>query len=83
MLGASMRTTITIQDEILQELMKHTNAKTRTEAVNKALIDWVKRLKTEKLRSLRGKFQIEDNWEKLRAHEIRETRSAYHAKRSR
>jgi Arc/MetJ family transcription regulator len=78
-----MRTTITIQDEILQELMKHTNAKTRTEAVNKALVDWVKRLKTEKLRSLRGKFQIEDNWDKLRALEVQETRSAYHAKRPR
>jgi hypothetical protein len=63
--------------------MQYTQAKTRTEAVNKALADWVQHLKVEKLRASRGKFQIEDNWESLRALEVREKHSTYHAKRSR
>jgi Arc/MetJ family transcription regulator len=78
-----MRTTITVQDAILDKLMEYTHAKTRTEAVNKALTDWVQRLKVEKLRALRGKFQIEDNWETLRALEVREKPGSYNAKRSR
>jgi Arc/MetJ family transcription regulator len=77
-----MRTTVTIPDEFLDELMKYTNAKTRTEAVNRALEDLVRRLKIEKLRSLRGKYPIEDNWKQLRALEIRENR-AHYGKRSR
>lgn len=72
-----MRTTVTVQDEVLDELMKYTGAKTRTEAVNKALEDLIRRLKIEKLRSMRGKFQIEDNWKQLRALEVRESRAVY------
>ncbi len=77
-----MRTTITVQDEVLHDLMKYTDAKTRTEAVNKALKSWVQHLKIEKLRALRGKFQIEDNWKQLRALEVQESRATY-GKRSR
>jgi Arc/MetJ family transcription regulator len=76
-LEADVRTTITVPDEVLGELMKYTNAKTRTEAVNKGLEELIRRLKIEKLRSLRGKFQIEDNWKQLRASEVRENRAAY------
>lgn len=83
MLGEPMRTTITVQDAILDKLMQYTRAKTRTEAVNRALADWVQHLKVEKLRAARGKFQIEDNWESLRALEVREKHSPYHAKRPR
>lgn len=77
-----MRTTITVEDGVMEKLMRYTQAKTRTEAVNRALADWVKHLKIEKLRSLRGKLYMEDNWEKLRSMEIQENRSTY-GKRSR
>jgi Arc/MetJ family transcription regulator len=77
-----MRTTITIEDGVMDKLMKYTGSKTRTEAVNRALTDWVQHLKIEKLRSLRGKLYMEDNWEKLRSMEIQENRTAY-GKRSR
>jgi probable addiction module antidote protein len=40
-------------------------------------IGGIKNLKTEKLRALRGKLYMEDNWEKLRAMEIRENRATY------
>jgi Arc/MetJ family transcription regulator len=77
-----MRTTITVEDGVIEKLMKLTRAKTRTEAVNRALTDWVQHLKIEKLRSLRGKLYMDDNWEKLRSMEIQENRATY-GKRSR
>ena len=77
-----MRTTITVEDSVMEKLMKYTQSKTRTEAVNRALTDWVQHLKIEKLRSLRGKLYMEDNWEKLRSMEIQENRGTY-GKRSR
>ncbi len=72
-----MRTTITVEDEVIEKLMKYTHAKTRTEAVNKALGDWVQHLKVEKLRALKGKLYMEDNWEKLRSLEAQENRATY------
>jgi len=77
-----MRTTITVEDGLMEKLMKYTKSKTRTEAVNRALADWVQHLKIEKLRSLRGKLYMEDNWEKIRSMEIQENRATY-GKRSR
>jgi Arc/MetJ family transcription regulator len=82
MMGAAMRTTITVEDGVMEKLMKYTKSKTQTEAVNRALADWVQNQKLEKLRSLRGKLYIEDNWEKLRAMEIQENKATY-GKRSR
>ena len=51
-----MRTTITIDEAIFSDLMRFTRAKTRTEAINRALGEWVRRKKIEKLKSLRGKL---------------------------
>ncbi len=82
MIGAAMRTTITVEDGVMEKLMKYTKSKTQTEAVNRALADWVQNQKMEKLRSLKGKFYIEDNWESLRAMEIQENKATY-GKRSR
>jgi Arc/MetJ family transcription regulator len=77
-----MRTTVTVEDGVIEKLMKYTKSKTRTEAVNRALVDWVQHLKIEKLRGLKGKLYMEDNWEKLRSMEIHENRATY-GKRSR
>jgi len=72
-----MRTTITVEDGVIEKLMKYTHSKTRTEAVNRALADWVQHLKIEKLRALKGKLYMEDNWEELRSMEIQEKRATY------
>ena len=71
-----MRATITVEDGMMEKLMKYTQSKTRTEAVNRALKDWVQHLMIGKLRSLRGKLYMENNWEKLRSMEIQEARAA-------
>jgi len=72
-----VRTTITVEDDVIEKLMKYTHSKTRTEAVNRALADWVQHLKIEKLRALKGKLYMEDNWEQLRSMEIQEKRTTY------
>jgi len=73
MLEEAMRTTLTISDDILEDLMRFSKAKTRTEAVRLALAEWVRRKRIEKLKSLRGKLPIEGNLEKLRELETEET----------
>lgn len=71
-----MRTTITIDDAIFGELMRFTHAKTRTEAINRALRDWVRQQKIEKLKALRGKLTIE-GLDDLRQLEIEEAQSLH------
>ena len=67
-----MRTTLTLDDSIFTDLMRFTQAKTRTEAVNNALADWVRRKRLDALRGLRGKLQIADDIDALREHDIAE-----------
>jgi Arc/MetJ family transcription regulator len=59
MMEDAMRTTINVDEKILQDLMRFTDAKTRTEAVNHAIAEWVRRKRIELFRAKRGKI----NWE--------------------
>lgn len=61
-----MRTTLNISEEALKKVIALTNAKTKSEAVNKALCDFIRGKCLEKLINLRGKVRLEANWEKLR-----------------
>jgi hypothetical protein len=72
MMEAAMRTTLTVRDDIMRELMKITEAKTQTEAVNRAVADWVRRMKVLRIKSLRGKLIIDGDLDKLRARDIAE-----------
>ncbi len=72
-----MRATINIEKGVMENLMKYTKSKTRAEAVNRALTDWVQHLKLMKLRALRGKLHLENNWKMLRSLEKREFRSTF------
>ena len=72
-----MRTTITIDDGIFDELMDLTQAKTRTEAINLALSEWIRRKKIEKLKALRGKLSLEGDLEDFRQLEVAEAESTY------
>ena len=72
-----MRTTITIDDAIFGELMRFTQAKTRTEAINRALSEWLRRQKIEKLKALRGKLEFAGDLDELRRLEIEEAGSLH------
>ncbi len=67
-----MRTTINIPDQIIDQLMSFSNSLTKTDAVNKAILDWVKYKKIQKIKSLRGKLYIDNNLKNQRLQEITE-----------
>lgn len=69
-----MRTTVTMSDEVAADLMRFTDAKTRTEAVNRAVAEWVRQERVRRLRALRGKLPVEPAYEGSRQAEIREAR---------
>ncbi len=74
-MGVPTRTTVTMSDETLKELMRFSEAKTKTEAVNLALEQWVRLRKMQQLRSLRGELTFEKGIEEIRAADIEELES--------
>ncbi|MDI6751783.1 MAG: type II toxin-antitoxin system VapB family antitoxin [bacterium] len=64
--------TIRIEDRVLQELFLLTHAKTKTEAISKALQEFIKRKGKEKLLSLKGKMNLINDWKELREEELNE-----------
>lgn len=69
-----MRTTVTMSEEVAEDLMRFTEAKTRTEAVNRAVADWVRQERIRRLRSLRGQLPVEPAYAESREAEISETK---------
>jgi len=70
-----MRTTINIPDEFINEIFALSEAVSKTSAVNKALEDWIKNKKRQKLLALRGNIDILDNISELRTMEILEIKN--------
>jgi Arc/MetJ family transcription regulator len=68
-----MRTTINIKDEVIKQVVQYTGAKNMSQAVNEVLENFVREKRRQKLFDLKGKLQLEDNWQKLREMEIDET----------
>jgi len=67
-----MRITIGIDDKIMKELIVLTAAKNKTEAINIAILDYLKRRAKDNLLKMRGKLHLENNWKKLREAEAHE-----------
>ena len=67
-----MRTTINIKDEVIKQVIEYTGAKNMSQAVNEVLETFVREKRKQKLIGLKGKLQLEDNWQKLREMEIDE-----------
>jgi Arc/MetJ family transcription regulator len=67
-----MRTTLNIKDNVIKQVLKLTNAKNKSQAVNEVLEAYVREKQTQKLLDLRGKLHLEDNWERLREMELDE-----------
>ena len=67
-----MRITVTIQDRLMEELMKITDAKTKTMAVNQAVSEWLRTRKIQKIKTLRGKLSVDNTVDDLRKLELKE-----------
>ena len=61
-----MRTTLNLSDSLLRELMEVTGSRTKTDAIEEAIREFLRKRKIEKLKSLSGKVQLTDNWRALR-----------------
>ena len=61
-----MRTTITIDDDLLEDVMRFTQASSRVEAIRLALQEYIRQQCRQQVLGLRGKLDIEDNWQTLR-----------------
>ena len=61
-----MRTTINVRDSIFEEIIAITGARTKTDAVNRALREYVRLKRKQVLVNLSGKIHIEENWKEIR-----------------
>lgn len=67
-----MRTTLNVDEKILEEVMDLTGAKNRSQAINLVLHEFVKKKRLQKLLDLRGTLHLENNWRDLREMELDE-----------
>ncbi|HLB41551.1 MAG TPA: type II toxin-antitoxin system VapB family antitoxin [Gammaproteobacteria bacterium] len=65
-----MRTTITIPDALLKDLLQYAHTKKTTEAVTIAIREWLRLRKIGEIKKLRGSLAIDDNLQELRMREI-------------
>jgi predicted transcriptional regulator len=66
-----MRTSVTLDDEVFRELLELTNETNRTRAVQVAVERFIRDVKLERLRRLKGKVDILSN-DELEAGELDE-----------
>jgi Arc/MetJ family transcription regulator len=66
-----MRTTLAIDENLLEEAKKYSGEKTKAAAVKRALEDFVRRKKLEGLLALEGKIHIDLDWQKMEEEELK------------
>jgi Bacterial antitoxin of type II TA system, VapB len=62
-----MRTTLTLDDQTLDDVIHYTQEKNPTQAMRCAIEAFVVQAQMKELLALRGKVDIADNWRALRA----------------
>jgi hypothetical protein len=60
----TMRTTINVKDELLDALVKRTKTRTKTQAIEIAIREYLGKKAIEDLIALSGKIKINPNWHK-------------------
>ncbi len=62
-----MRTTLELDEKLVAEVVTITKEKNKGKAVNKALSEYIRRIRTEELISMLGKTDLDlDDWYDLR-----------------
>ena len=59
-----MRATLNIPDDLLSEVQKITGEKSKTKAITVAMKEYIRQKKIKELIALRGKIQVDYDWEK-------------------
>lgn len=61
-----MKTTISLDNTVLEQLLTYTQAKTTKESIAKAIEEYIRFKQRQELLNCRGTVDIEDNWRELR-----------------
>lgn len=59
-----MRATLNIPDNLIEEVQKITGEKSKTKAITIAMKEYIRQKRIKELIALRGKLQIDYDWEK-------------------
>jgi Arc/MetJ family transcription regulator len=68
-----MRTTLELDDGLMEALMARSQGQSKTKAVESAIVDYLRRDASRGVRELRGKIEFEDPdyWRKSRRAEVK------------
>ena len=66
-----MRTTLDIDEDLLEEAIELSGEKSRSKAVNKVMADWIRDKRIDELRSMLGTIDLGDDWFEMRHMEPR------------
>lgn len=66
-----MRTTLNLDDQVMEKLLRVTHAHTKTQAVTEAVQEYVHRKQLEELRRLRGRLPLRHDWRRHERIELR------------
>jgi len=64
-----MRTTVTLEYEVLNELLKKTKARSKTSAVKEAINDYLRRQKIKEIKGMKGRLEFDMTAEEIRHRE--------------
>ena len=67
-----MRATLNFSDELIEDLVRETGAKNKTQAITQAIEDFLYKRRLKKLLSLQGKLDLEDTWKEMETLEMEE-----------
>jgi len=67
-----MRTTLNLDDYLMNKLLEITREKSKTKAITIAIKDYLKKNNIKKILSYQGNLRIENNWQKLEKEELDE-----------
>ncbi len=67
-----MRTTLDVDKQLLEDIVRVTGARTKSQAVSKALEEYLREVRLRALRKALDHITLEDNWRQLRDMELDE-----------
>jgi metal-responsive CopG/Arc/MetJ family transcriptional regulator len=81
-----MRTTLNISDKLIKELESISEGRPKTQLFTEAIEDFIRKKRREKLLSLKGKIELDYDWEAEEEKEmlaVKEERNKYGKRRTR
>jgi len=64
-----MRATVTIEKDMLDDLLKETKARNKATAVKKVIREYLRGKKIERIKSMKGKLEFDMTADEIRHHE--------------